>query len=93
LLIINQKKYENTSHYSFGGRFALRAVRERRGRNTGGHGRSGQRIQSSVSLSGRAANWLRQRFKANSFRLGEAARRARGMVKSRGHENRRCLET
>src|SRR5205823_3552305 len=87
------KKYEDTTHCSFSGRVALRTARER-GRRPSGHSRrSSQRIQSSISLSRGAADWLRQRFKTNSFRFGAATRRARSLAKSRRYQNCRCVET
>src|ERR1700730_9252371 len=52
------KKYEDIPYDSFDERVALRAARDRRRRRSGRHRRSGQRIQSSLSLPGRAVDRL-----------------------------------
>jgi hypothetical protein len=44
-------------------------------------------------VSGRAADRLRQRFETDSFRFGEAAGRAPGVVKSRRNDNLSRMET
>src|SRR5205814_8710302 len=92
-LIRKDTKYEDTTHCNFSERIALPTARKRGRRCSGRSHRSDQRIQSSVSLSGRAADWLRQRFETDSFGIGAPTQRSRSLAKSRRYQNCGCVET
>jgi hypothetical protein len=85
------QKYEDTPYGSHAGNIGLCAIRERR-QYSDRDRRSDQRIQSPVGLSGRAADRLRERFEADSFRPGAATWRARSVVESRRNNDRSGVE-